>query len=132
MNRLVLPVLIAFITLSGVWFLNNVAEHETEGEEMEENEQEAGLKRDYFEWLMARDPRTGLIPNNIRKLELDFAKNSPTRQSGLVSALVANNYAAVGPSRNGGRTRALTFDIRNNGTSNRVVLSGGINGGIFR
>jgi hypothetical protein len=132
MNRLVLPVLIAFITLSGVWFLNNVAEHENEGEEMEENEQEAGLKRDYFEWLMARDPRTGLIPNNIRKLELDFAKNSPTRQSGLVSALVANNYAAVGPSRNGGRTRALIFDIRNNGTSNRVVLSGGINGGIFR
>jgi hypothetical protein len=38
----------------------------------------------------------------------------------------------VGPSLQGGRTRAFAFDIRNNGSSNRIALSGGINGGIFR
>lgn len=132
MRKYLLPLALAFITLSGAWLLSAVPERENASEEMEENEQENGEKRRYYEWLLARDPVTGKIPEGARQRELAWAATAPTKSSMNPSALVANTYFPVGPSRNGGRTRALAFDIRNNGTSNRVVLAGGINSGIFR
>ena len=132
MRKYLMPLALAFITLSGAWLLSAVPERENVSEEMEENEQENGEKRRYYEWLLARDPVTGKIPEGARQRELAWAATAPTKSSLNPSALVANTYFSVGPSRNGGRTRALAFDIRNNGTSNRVVLAGGINSGIFR
>ena len=132
MIRSIWPVAAVFFLATGIWFLSGVREAGMESGESYEDEQEAGRNRNYYEWFLARDPRTGKIPDGIRQQELDWAKYAPTRQSLTPNALVANNYISIGPSRNGGRTRALAFDVRNNGTSNRVVLAGGINGGIFR
>ncbi len=118
------------IAIIGAWYISSTPEIETE--EAEENEQEAGFKRGHLEWMMSHDPTTGIIPNDIRKKELTWVKSVGERRSGMLGYTVANNYAAVGPTQNGGRTRAIAFDIRNNGNTNRVVLAGGINGGIFR
>lgn len=131
MNRIVVPLMTFLFIASGVWFLHDIPEPR-EYEAEEENEMEAGEARAKYEWLISRDPKTGRIPDGIRQRELAWARTNATRQSGVQGLLVGNNYAAVGPTRNGGRTRALAFDTRNNGTTNRVVLSGGINGGIFR
>ena len=131
MQKLILPAILIFFILSGAWFLGNtpkpLAMHAGE-----EDEQKPGYSRDRYEWLLSRDPRTGKIPDGIRKRELTWVASAPVRQSGMMNALVNNVYQAVGPSVNGGRTRALAFDVRYNGGSNRVVLSGGVNGGIFR
>ena len=82
---------------------------------------------------MLRDPKTGLIPRGIRNREMAWVKSVPVRENGLFNnPLLNNNYIPVGPTQNGGRTRAFAYDVRYNGSSNRVVLSGGINGGIFR
>lgn len=138
MRKIILPLVCGFITLSGVWFLTDIDKHSSykdkEGlfEENEENEEEAGRRRDYYEWFISRDPNTGKIPKGIRSQEAEWVKTVAFRRSGIQSALVNNNYWAVGPSQRGGRTRALAFDVRYNGTSNRVVLSGGVQGGIFR
>jgi hypothetical protein len=129
MNKHLLGTLLA-ISIIGAWYISSTPAFESE--EGEENEQEAGYKRGHFEWMMSHDPATGVIPQDIRRKELDWVKSVGARRSGMLGYTVSNNYAAVGPTQNGGRTRALAFDIRNNGGSNRVVLAGGINGGIFR
>jgi len=101
-------------------------------------EAEGGPRRALREWRMLRDPATGRIPDGIRSLEMRWVRNMPVRgdlsQGGttLAGTAVANTYLPVGPSLYGGRTRGFAFDMRYNGTSNRVMLAGGINGGIFR
>lgn len=118
-----------FLLLIGSWFF-----YYPEKEEMakEENEENAGRKREYYEWLISRDPRTGNIPEDIRLLEANWVKTHIPRKSGILGSQILNNYFAAGPTQNGGRTRALAFDIRYNGSTNKVVLTGGVNGGIFR
>ncbi len=114
-----------------------------EGEEEDESggnmERQNGRDRAAWEFNLLRDPRTGKIPDHIRAEEIAFAKRMPIRGGRSVSGIqslngteVANNYVAVGPTQNAGRTRTLAFDKRYNGTSNKVIISGGINGGIFR
>lgn len=101
-------------------------------------EAEGGIRRSLREWKMMRDPATGRIPEGIRALEMRWVRDMPVRgdlsQGGstLTGTAVANTYVPVGPSLYGGRTRGFAFDIRYNGTSNRIMLAGGINGGIFR
>ena len=96
-------------------------------------EEEGGPDRARWEWKRLRDPKTGQIPAGIYNREMEWVKSVPVREDGLFNnPQVANNYIPVGPSLNGGRTRAFAFDVRYNGGSNRVVLAGGINGGIFR
>ncbi len=131
MQKLILPATLIFFIITGAWFLNDIPEPVTM-RQGEQGEQKPGYSRDRYEWLLSRDPRTGKIPAGIRKRELTWVKSVPERQSGMMNALVNNVYEAVGPSVNGGRARALAVDVRYNGTSNRVVLSGGVNGGIFR
>lgn len=136
MQKHLVPLAMAvFMALAGAWFLvpDRYFEDEHEQfEEEEENEEEAGRKRDYYEWFISRDPNTGEIPRNIRRRETEWVKEFVTRRSGIQSTTINNNYVAVGPTQNGGRTRALAFDVRYNGTSNRVVIAGGVQGGIFR
>ena len=43
-----------------------------------------------------------------------------------------NTYFPAGPDNQGGRTRAVAYDIRYNGTSNRIIIAGGVSGGILR
>lgn len=101
-------------------------------EEDEELEAENSFMRARHEWLISRDLKTGAIPEGIHARELEWLKSQPVNSSGIFQSVVANNYDAVGPTQNGGRTRTVVHDRRYNGTSNRVILAGGISGGIFR
>jgi len=98
--------------------------------------QEGGPRRREREWRMLRDPKTGRIPAGIRDIEMEWVKTMPFRgDDGITQVngvMVANAYSPAGPTQNGGRTRGVAFDVRYNGTTNRVMLAGGINGGIFR
>lgn len=93
---------------------------------------EGGRKRMEYEFKLLRDPRTGKIPADIRKKEMELLKTLPSKSDPAYRDMVNNTYTAVGPTQNGGRTRALAFDSRYNGSTNKVILAGGVNGGIFR
>lgn len=139
LKKIIFPLSLLSIFFSGTWLALNwqrpvkmPLQLKVSGGE-EENEEEAGGRRAAYEWKLLRDPKTGKIPDGIRAREMAWVKNMPVRENGLFnSPLVNNTYFAVGPTKNGGRSRAFAFDVRYNGTTNRVVLSGGINGGIFR
>jgi hypothetical protein len=94
---------------------------------------------------MLKDPVTGKLPVNYRQVELAAARLLPERiryrdggsdvlmQSTNTTNTNTNNiYEPAGPTNVGGRTRALAFDKRFDGVTNKVILSGGVSGGIFR
>lgn len=138
--RLILPILTASILLITVLRMESPSSdrmpRRTEVFSEDDIPQEGGPKRLEREWRMLRDPKTGRIPAGIRDLEMEWVKTIPFRgDDGITqvnSIMVANSYSPAGPSQNGGRTRGVAFDMRYNGTTNRVMLAGGINGGIFR
>jgi hypothetical protein len=128
-----------FFTLSAVmtWYLMHAftvaGPKKMEVFQEDELEKEGGRKRAEWEWKMLRDPKTGKIPEGIKNREMAWVKRMPFRESGWFNEpLTENKYVAVGPSQRGGRTRTFAYDLRFNGSTNRVMLSGGINGGIFR
>jgi hypothetical protein len=83
---------------------------------------------------MIQDPTTGQPLFGLRYREIEFAKTIPVRTgySPFARTSAQNTYLPAGPNNQGGRTRALAYDVRYNGTTNRVILSGGISGGIYR
>jgi len=83
-----------------------------------------------YEFNMLKNPTTGKIPEGIRDMELAQANNLLKNQQ-LNGIITLNTYSFQGPNNLGGRTRALAYDIRN-GTSNTVIIAGGISGGIFK
>jgi hypothetical protein len=97
-----------------------------------DREQKADPRRWAFEHMILADPHTGKIPYNIRQKEIEATRNIPTRESVTARGTNLNTYVACGPNAEGGRTRALVPDIRYNGTTNRVLITGGVNGGIYR
>ena len=104
----------------------------------ENEEQQAAYQ--YLRWKydadMIKDPVTGEIPMGMRDQEIEFAKTIPVRStissSNNSRVLVQNSYLPAGPNNIGGRTRAIAYDVRYNGTSNRVILAGSVSGGIYR
>jgi hypothetical protein len=99
----------------------------------EEYEKEGGAKRFAFEQMILKDPVTGKIPEGIRRKEFEAVKNIASRNGdGLARTTNQNTYLACGPTAEGGRTRALAPDVRYNGTTNRVIIAAGVNGGIYR
>lgn len=94
----------------------------------EKYEAENSFLRAKYEWTISRDLKTGKIPEGIHAKELEWLRSQPVNNNNFFQSALSNTYAAVGPSRNGGRTRTIVHDKRNN----KVVLSGGISGGIFR
>jgi len=146
MKRILLITGLVLLTVSAFFLLEKKEEEKkfsgknltilSEEEEEEEGvnmETENARRRAEFEWLISRDPKTGSIPEGIRTRELAQMRTLPVRQNGIFNApMVNNNYTAVGPTQNGGRTRAVQHDIRFNGTTNRVIIAGGISGGLFR
>lgn len=109
----------------------------------EEGEEKSEEQRAFFtaqrwqhEFNMLKDPLTGKIPANIRMEEMKMAMGMPVRgESGVNGPLGADNlntYLEAGPNNIGGRTRAVAFDKRYNGTSNRVIIAGSVSGGIMR
>ena len=104
------------------------------------NNEEKQSANHYLRWKydadMIKDPATGKIPLGMRDQEIEFAKSIPVRHSGSslnnARTTTQNNYLPAGPNNIGGRTRAIAYDIRYNGTTNRVLISGSVSGGIFR
>ena len=84
---------------------------------------------------MVKDPVTGKIPRSAIDQELSFARLIPEKGNapGMTTRVTAQNiYLPAGPNNQGGRTRAIAYDIRYNGTSNRIILAGSVSGGIMR
>jgi photosystem II stability/assembly factor-like uncharacterized protein len=95
-------------------------------------------RREYEEMRLT-NPNTGQVPLDIRKQELNFAKaqfaeaqrNGIARQPAGTDASEnseALDWVAVGPENFGGRTRALAIDV----TDERILLAGGVSGGVWR
>lgn len=86
-----------------------------------------------YELLRLRDPITGTIPRNIRKLELEYAATLPgyvpthLRKEGEISGLAMLNWQSRGPWNVGGRTRAFAIDI----TNPYKLLAGSTSGGMW-
>ncbi|MBC8145356.1 MAG: flagellar basal body rod modification protein, partial [bacterium] len=91
---------------------------------------ENSSKRHAWEHMRLRDPATGRIPYGIRSRELAFAATLPARDAStpLAKGLAAFNYDPQGPYNIGGRTRALALDVMDE----RVIIAGGVSGGIWR
>lgn len=89
-----------------------------------------------YEFNLLKDPGTGSIPRNIRPEEYRLARTIANRHrdagSGVQGLDNLNTYIAAGPDSIGGRTRTVAYDRRFNNTTNRVILSGSVSGGIFR
>jgi hypothetical protein len=114
-------------------------QHQIESDYAEENEEgnENEAINHYMRWKydadMIKDPTTGEVLD-LRDKEIEFAKTIPERLTSSPFARVhtQNTYLPAGPNNQGGRTRAIVYDRRYNGTSNRVIMAGNISGGIFR
>lgn len=88
-----------------------------------------------YERKMLADPRTGMIPANMREKELAFAKNLPTTENNkLLKGANINTltWSARGPINRGGRTRALGIDVRTQTTPNITIIAAGASGGIYK
>ncbi len=84
-----------------------------------------------YEFEMTKDPVTGKIPTGIREAELAQARDILIRQGPLRTAS-SYSYTFQGPNNLGGRTRTVQYDTRFNGSSNQVILAGGVSGGVFK
>jgi hypothetical protein len=94
-----------------------------------EKEKEGGYKRWLHEWTMLHDPATGDIPRDISRKESELLRSIQERQGRAGFRTTVNNtYQTAGPSQNGGRSRAVAFDMR----TNQTMIAGGVSGGIFR
>jgi hypothetical protein len=80
-------------------------------------------KRKAYELSLIVDPETGLVPEGVKQLELEWAHNAP-KKFGKVS----NTYTPMGPDNLGGRTRAIAFDVRGADT----ILAGCVSSGVFK
>ena len=86
-----------------------------------------------YEYDMLKDPATGKIPPDIFEREIEFAMQLPVRNAdGDMRMMALNTYLPAGPNNVGGRTRAVAYDVRYNGTTNRVIIAGCVSGGIMR
>lgn len=142
-RKIFLPFVATLLAISSLLFVGiklSSGESELFEEEEEHEEQEASFTeaRMKYEFDLLKDPKTGKIPVGIFAKEIDFAKTLPVK--GQVSnpaargngTLINNNYLPAGPNNVGGRTRALTYDLRYNGSTNRVIIAGCVSGGIMR
>jgi hypothetical protein len=84
-----------------------------------------------YEFNMVKNPITGKIPEGSYEGELAQARAilADQQQNNIVTV---NPYSFQGPDNLGGRTRTISYDVRFNGTSNQIILAGGISGGVFK
>lgn len=84
-----------------------------------------------FEFNMVRNPVTGTIPEGTYEAEMAQA-NSIYKNQLANGILSLSTYIFQGPENLGGRTRAVVYDKRFNGTSNQVIIAGGVSGGVYK
>lgn len=140
-TRIIVSIAIVFLISFLIHFFTSKSAQQNfaEGNAVEEKEnEEKQAAYHYLRWKyeadMIRDPATGEVPVGMREREIEFAQTIPVRGSSLSTARtnIQNTYLPAGPNNIGGRTRGLAYDVRYNGTTNRVILAGGVSGGIFR
>ena len=136
--RVIVSVAVVFLVALGFRLLvkktSDKPQASVSKELVKENEAAYHYLRWKYEADMVKDPTTGEAKFGYRDQEIEFAKTIPERSvSSPTSRIqIQNNYLPAGPNNNGGRTRAIAYDIRYNGTTNRVLIAGGISGGLFR
>ena len=100
-----------------------------------EDDPYAGFRQ---EFQMLRDPAINGIPRNMFRREQEFAKNLPKRNEFLFSLgkrfknAAALTWTERGPNNIGGRTRALSIDVRTSTSPNITIIGGGVSGGMWR
>ena len=89
-----------------------------------------------YDYELMKDPLTGKIPVNAMLAERNFAAAAPTKEgvhaTGVSRIASSHAYFPAGPLNAGGRTRAVAYDKRYNGTTNQIMIAGGVSGGIMR
>lgn len=85
-----------------------------------------------YEFNMLKNPVTGTIPEGVRDMELAQARQILENQYLTGRPEAINPYIFQGPNNLGGRTRALAYDTRFDGVTNRVILAGGVSGGLYK
>ena len=84
-----------------------------------------------YEFNMMKNPTTGKIPEGSFENEKIQARAIVENQ--LQSRIAGGTpYTFQGPENLGGRTRSLQYDVRYNGTTNQVLIAGGVSGGIYK
>lgn len=144
-----LPVILLAVAVAAYWLLRepqiipaiNIrsysdTESEEEHEERSREEKAAFTRaRAQYEYDILKDVGTGKIPYGIHEKAMIHARTIPVKQaifSGILSVENLNTYIPAGPTNIGGRTRAIAYDKRFNNTTNRVIISGCVSGGILR
>lgn len=84
-----------------------------------------------YEMTMLRNPQTESIPDGTFEAERAQAREVLERQKLSLRPFV-NSYTFQGPDNLGGRTRAVAYDVRFDGVMNRVIIAGGVSGGIYK
>ncbi len=88
--------------------------------------------RKRYNAAMLVDPKTGYLPDNIKKREHIFSSHISARgknKNNLRSSESdENEWRSIGPYNKGGRTRAVAIDIANE----KTLLAGGVSGGMWR
>jgi hypothetical protein len=132
-RRVIVSIALVFAIALGILMLTN-KQRAPEAEKIDENVAAYHYLRWKYDADMIKDPTTGEALFGLRDREIEFAKTIPQRNasSSVARLTVQNNYIPAGPNNNGGRTRAIAYDVRYNGTTNRVLIAGGVSGGIFR
>src|SRR5687768_2016819 len=138
-TRIILAVALVFIIAFAVQIISrkNIQQSPLDSEPSliaEEKQAAYHIARWKYEADMIKDPITGLVPYGMREKEIEFARTIPVRNSpgSFSRTSVQNTYHPAGPNNIGGRTRALAYDVRYNGSTNRVLIAGSISGGIYR
>lgn len=83
-----------------------------------------------FEFNIIKNPTTGKIPEGSYEGEMAQARAILASQQ-QINGVTVNPYTFQGPDNLGGRTRTLAYDVRN-GTTNSVIIAGGVSGGVYK
>ena len=122
--------LLVLLVLSATLWGCNQRSINKEEDQLFEKAESNWERRAKEEFDMLKNPVTGKIPEGIRQAELLEAATIPLKEE--VSLMGGNSYTFQGPNNFGGRCRAVAYDARFDGGGNRVVLAGGVSGGMFR
>ena len=127
-----LPLFMVLVLLSSCQNNTNNLSNSIEGERKDDARMTDFLGAMEYEFNMIKNPMTGTIPEGTYDAELKQAKDILAKQQSSGSASIVNPYVFQGPNNLGGRTRTIAYDVRYNGTSNRIILAGGVSGGVYK
>lgn len=134
-RQIFLELAVSSMIAAVIFLINSFPAKKLIGLQNENGEKEESYVEDRarYDFDMMKDPVTGKIPPHIFEQQLAFAKNLPVKDYGTTArGQDLNNYIPAGPNNIGGRTRALAYDVRYNGTTNKVIIAGSVSGGIMR